>query len=130
MMMDTQTLAELRDQLVERRRRILAQLLKSQEEEIPWGELNGSEMGDIAQSLELLGRVSSLQEQERRELQSIERAITKMSSGAFGECEDCGEWIAPKRLQVLPEARLCTHCQAIEERESARHQRMPRGAVA
>ena len=128
--MDARTVAVLRDQLIERRRRILTQLLKSQEEEIPWNELNGSEMGDVAQSLELLGRVSSLQEQERRELQSIERSLAKISTGSFGECESCGDSIGVKRLEVLPEAKLCTQCQSIEERENARHQRSHRTAVA
>lgn len=31
-------------------------------------------------------------------------------------CAECGEQISPKRLQVCPEARLCTACQ--QERDT------------
>lgn len=79
-----------------------------------------AEMIDMAQSLEQIGRDTSLAEQGRRELLAIERALAKLASGDFGSCEDCGEEIPSKRLLVLPEARLCTNCQAYEERMSAR----------
>lgn len=79
-----------------------------------------SEMIDIAQTLEQLGRDNSLAEQERRELLAIERALAKMSTGTFGVCEDCGEAIPTRRLMVLPEARLCANCQTVEERQNSR----------
>lgn len=79
-----------------------------------------AEMIDMAQSLEQIGRDTSLAEQERRELMAIERALAKMSSANFGICEECGEEIPPKRLLVLPEARLCANCQTYEERQNAR----------
>lgn len=79
-----------------------------------------AEIIDIAQSLEQIGRDSSLAEQERREMLAIERALAKMATGSFGVCEDCGEEIPSRRLLVLPEARLCAHCQAFEEKQSAR----------
>ena len=79
-----------------------------------------SEIIDVAQSLEQLGRDTSLAEQERRELLAIERALAKLATGSFGICEDCSEEIPPKRLMVLPEARLCAGCQAYEERQMAK----------
>lgn len=79
-----------------------------------------AEIIDIAQCLEQMGRDSSLAEQERRELLAIERALSKMELGSFGYCEDCGDEIPSKRLLVLPEARLCAHCQTYEERQISR----------
>jgi phage/conjugal plasmid C-4 type zinc finger TraR family protein len=79
-----------------------------------------AEIIDIAQSLEQLGRDTSLAEQERRELLAVERALAKMASGSFGICEECAEEIPQRRLMVLPEARLCAHCQAYEERQNSR----------
>jgi DnaK suppressor protein len=79
-----------------------------------------TEMVDIAQTLEQLDRDSSLAEQERRELVAIERALVKMATGSFGLCEECGEEIPSKRLMIVPEARLCTRCQTVEERLQAR----------
>ncbi len=79
-----------------------------------------AEIIDIAQTLEQIGRDTSLQEAERRELLAIERALAKMATGNFGICEECGEEIPSKRLIVLPEARLCANCQAFEEKQNAR----------
>lgn len=78
------------------------------------------EIIDIAQSLEQLDRDKSLAEQERRELQAIERALAKIATGSFGVCEDCDEDILLKRLQIVPEARLCAKCQAVDERQQSR----------
>jgi DnaK suppressor protein len=82
---------------------------------------NSAEIIDIAQALEQLGRDTSLKEAERRELLAVEKALAKMATGSFGICEDCGEEIPQKRLMVLPEARLCAHCQAYEERQASRN---------
>jgi DnaK suppressor protein len=79
-----------------------------------------AEIIDIAQNLEQIGRDTSLQEQERRELLAIEKALAKIASGHFGVCEDCGEDIPAKRLLIVPEARLCAHCQTFEERQNQR----------
>jgi len=87
-----------------------------------------SEMIDMAQSLEQIGRDTSLAAQERRELVAIEHALSKMSTGQFGACEDCGEEIHARRLLVLPEARLCALCQAFEEKQNARSRSSGMGA--
>src|SRR5689334_19308828 len=79
-----------------------------------------AEIIDIAQTLEQIGRDTSLKEAERRELLAVERALAKMATGNFGICEECSEEIPPKRLMVLPEARLCANCQAYEEKQTAR----------
>jgi DnaK suppressor protein len=80
----------------------------------------GAEVIDIAQSLEQIDRDQSLMEQGRREALAIERALAKIASSSFGICEDCGEEIPPKRLMIVPEARLCANCQAYEERQASR----------
>ncbi len=86
-----------------------------------------SEFVDIAQTLEQLGRDTSLAEQDRREWISIQRALNKISHGSFGVCEECDEEIPKKRILVLPEARYCADCQAREERQ---HAKMFQGRLA
>ncbi|MGK5086241.1 TraR/DksA family transcriptional regulator [Bdellovibrionota bacterium FG-2] len=117
--MDGITLAELRRQLVIRWRK-LGDLEAREIEATREASEAQTEMIDIAQSLELLGRQSSLADQERRELLMIERALTKMASSTFGVCEDCQEEIPERRLRVVPEARFCATCQAMEERKGIR----------
>ena len=118
--MDGKIMEEVRGLLFNRWRRLLKGSDRDQRDNIDESDAPQIEIIDIAQSLEQLGRDTSLAEQERKELLAIERALTKMASGTFGVCEDCGEDIPVKRLMVLPEARLCANCQAFEERQFAK----------
>jgi DnaK suppressor protein len=45
------------------------------------------------------------------ERQKILSALGRIENGSFGECIDCGEPIAVKRLLVQPSASLCVECQ-------------------
>lgn len=51
-----------------------------------------------------------------REIASVQRALTRIEKGTFGQCVRCGGEIAAKRLEVRPEAALCIDC-AREEQE-------------
>src|SRR5262245_49791292 len=48
-----------------------------------------------------------------RELGQIDRALRKLHDepDEFGVCEDCGDDIAEKRLEVMPWAAFCAECQ-------------------
>jgi RNA polymerase-binding transcription factor DksA len=48
----------------------------------------------------------------RRALVEVDEALKRLSDGSYGRCADCEGTIAPERLEVLPEARLCTPCKA------------------
>ncbi len=117
--MDGKIVKQIREALLERWKKIGANSNResSYHNDLPVAH---AEIIDIAQTLEQIGRDTSLQEAERRELLAIERALAKMSTGSFGICEECGEEIPPKRLIVLPEARLCANCQTYEERQNSR----------
>ena len=45
-----------------------------------------------------------------------ERAINRIDSKTYGNCEDCGSPIGKARLQVFPRATLCMICKQKEER--------------
>ncbi len=45
-----------------------------------------------------------------REILSIRRALGRLDNGTYGECVQCGELIAPARLNARPEAALCIRC--------------------
>jgi DnaK suppressor protein len=118
--MDGNSLHRIRDALIARRRQLR---YGDQIDDISsTSEAAGQvDIIDIAQTLEQIDRDKSLKEQERRELNAIERALAKIAVGTFGICEECGDEILEKRLQVLPEARLCARCQASEERQLGRY---------
>ena len=50
-----------------------------------------------------------------REIASVKRALTRIANGTYGECVRCGAEIAPKRLEVRPEAALCIECASKEQ---------------
>jgi DnaK suppressor protein len=59
-----------------------------------------------------------LGEKEREQLKLVDLALRKISKGDYGLCEECGDPIPPKRLEVVPYARLCVTCQGqAEQRE-------------
>ena len=45
-----------------------------------------------------------------REIASVQRALTRIGNGSYGQCVRCGGQIAPKRLEARPEAALCFEC--------------------
>ncbi|WP_306119662.1 MULTISPECIES: TraR/DksA C4-type zinc finger protein [unclassified Roseitalea] len=66
-----------------------------------------------------LSRMDAMQQQamaqaakraRKRDLVRIEMAERRIAAGEYGYCEDCGELIAEKRLQIDPMAERCVHC--------------------
>ena len=45
-----------------------------------------------------------------------ERALERIDSKTYGNCEECGNPIGKARLQVFPRATLCMICKQKEER--------------
>src|SRR5882724_13626689 len=95
------------------------------------------QMGGSAALEELLGpgehwayadEVDEIQANERREIgfatrellvervNRIAAALERLDAGEYGLCVECGEGIAPARLQVLPEVLTCVRCQDRLER--------------
>lgn len=71
------------------------------------------------QSVGRLSRMDALQnqamakaQQARRDVQArrLNAALARIDEGEFGWCEECGEPIAPKRLDLDPAATRCVSC--------------------
>ncbi len=119
--METGTFKKVREELLARRTRLQEEMARRESEQGILEQVDTqAEMVDIAQSVELIERNTTLQDQESRELEAINLALSKMSQGGYGDCEDCDEPIPDKRLFAVPEATLCARCQSIRERERAR----------
>jgi DnaK suppressor protein len=58
----------------------------------------------------------SLTEMDRKQLLLVEEALRRIDRGEYGNCQQCGEEIAPKRLEVVPWVRHCVRCQELEEK--------------
>ena len=58
----------------------------------------------------------SLTEMDRKQLLQIEEALRRIDRGEFGRCQQCGQEIPRKRLEIQPWARHCVSCQELEEK--------------
>ena len=71
-----------------------------------------SSEADIQEDIEL-----ALIQMKSETLNKITDALTRLDNGSYGNCFDCGEEIAEKRLRALPFAVRCKDCE--EARETA-----------
>ncbi|MBI5100601.1 MAG: TraR/DksA C4-type zinc finger protein [Nitrospirae bacterium] len=55
----------------------------------------------------------------RRLMLEIDEALRKIREGTYGICEECGEEISEKRLNVMPAATLCISCKENREQLEA-----------
>lgn len=71
------------------------------------------------QAVGRLSRMDALQNQAMAKAQQVRRdieaqrllaALARIESGDFGDCEMCGEPIAPRRLELDPAAIRCISC--------------------
>jgi len=69
----------------------------------------------LAEMMQILASTKNRKMSE--ELGLIERALRKLTEapGDYGLCEECDEEIAPRRLELVPYATLCTECQAARD---------------
>ncbi|MEX1129902.1 MAG: TraR/DksA family transcriptional regulator [Vicinamibacterales bacterium] len=51
-----------------------------------------------------------LKQTDAKILQAIEEALVRLEKGTYGICRDCGEPIAPARLNAIPWTRVCITC--------------------
>lgn len=57
----------------------------------------------------------SLTEMDRKQILLVQEALGRIDRGEYGRCQQCGEEISRKRLEVAPWARYCIRCQDLEE---------------
>jgi len=72
---------------------------------------------DISEDLSLR-RLDS----HRQLLRDIDECLRKIQEGTYGFCEECGEEISQKRLNVIPTATLCIDCKENKEKMEALEQ--------
>ena len=74
---------------------------------------NNTRQGDMADQASGNNEVHiqlKLKQTDAKILQAIEEALQRMDKGTYGVCRDCGEPIAPARLNAIPWTRVCITC--------------------
>ena len=54
--------------------------------------------------------VLKLKQTDAKILQATEEALFRIEKGVYGICRDCGDPIAPARLEAIPWTRVCIEC--------------------
>lgn len=74
--------------------------------------LDQTSVGRLSRMDALQGQAMAKAEEERRQLalRRIAAALTRIDRGEYGECIECGEWIATKRLEWDPLVLKCIDC--------------------
>ena len=78
-------------------------------------DVDGDEVDKI-QGSQISNVLTKLSERDISKLVKIKHALEKIEDGTFGECEECGEDIAEKRLIAKPDVVTCVFCQEKIER--------------
>jgi DnaK suppressor protein len=114
--------SELKQMLDARRRDLQAEVqgkMRGVREEGSWGgkvnevlDAVESAEADIQEDLEF-----ALVQMKSETLNKVNDALSRLEQGNYGDCFDCGEEIAEKRLRALPFAVRCKECE--EARETA-----------
>ena len=74
---------------------------------------NNTRQGDMADQASGNNEVHialKLKQTDAKILQAIEEALWRIEKGTYGVCRDCGEPIAPARLNAIPWTRVCITC--------------------
>ena len=71
----------------------------------------GKREEEATESFELEKRLA-LEKRLKDSLADVEHALKKFEDGSYGLCDNCGQPIAPARLEALPQANLCVKCKA------------------
>ena len=96
-------LEEYQASIVNRRER-LAKHVHHREEPLP--QDFAEQAVEMENSETMVALEDELSEQERE----VERALARLDNGTYGTCVECGEDIAPERLEALPATALCFDC--------------------
>ncbi len=79
------------------------------------GEGEAMDMADRACKSYAKEFMFSLSNLERQLIILVEEALERIQDGSYGECTHCGVTVGRRRLEAVPWAILCVHCQELKE---------------
>lgn len=121
--MDKKNLLKIKEKLEEQKKLLTKELQKFAEKDKnlkgDWdtkypqhnGGVGGQQLEDAADQVEEYSTLLPIEHNLELRLQDIEKALKKIEGGDYGKCENCGKEINKDRLEIYPEAKLCSDCQ-------------------
>src|SRR5512136_3260908 len=96
--------------LLREREQIVGEVKQIVESSKEMGQDGIQDIGDEAANIYNKQILLTLNENERLRLKEVDEALDRIETGTYGICEECGEPIGLKRLEVKPVAKYCVPC--------------------
>jgi DnaK suppressor protein len=116
MSLDPQTLAELKEKLIQERKRIREELGRIAKPTKDGDDFNttfnniGDDEDENASEVEEYTDNLAIETVFEKQLKEITEALEKMELGTYGKCENCKNDIPIERLRAYPAAKMCFNC--------------------
>lgn len=107
----SELIKQMRPLLLNRRQALLRALNNDFAPTLSVEDNDVRDTADQAVETEYREVVAELAEVESREIKQIDEALERLTRGEYGVCVECEKNIPMARLQALPYATKCIHCQ-------------------
>jgi len=116
MALDPQTLAELKEKLIQEKERIREELGRIAKPTKDANDYNttfnniGDDEDENASEVEEYADNMALEATLEKQLKDVAEALEKIEVDNYGKCENCGADIPIERLRAYPAAKTCFNC--------------------
>ena len=115
--LDKRTIERFKKILLKEREEIIGDVKQIYESSQEVGQDGIQDIGDEAANVYNKQILLTLNENERLRLKEVDESLDRIANGTYGICEECGEPIGLKRLEVKPVAKYCVPCKTKLEKE-------------
>ncbi|MEW6273475.1 MAG: TraR/DksA C4-type zinc finger protein [Thermodesulfobacteriota bacterium] len=112
---------ELRQVLLARRAELIGHKLRVEHDLSVLESESEPELVERGQDETMARLLRRLDDQERVEIEAIDRALGKIAADAYGVCEACHARIDVARLRAIPWASTCLSCASTSSRAERTH---------
>ncbi len=113
--MDRKKMKGFREKLLTKKQEILETFTKNKSYGMEADGEPSQDIADKAANSYTKEFLFSLSNSERRLLQQVDDALSRIESRGYGVCASCEDTLNLKRLQAVPWATLCISCQEKQE---------------
>jgi DnaK suppressor protein len=103
-------LHQVKDHLLRLRAELLREVSESYATCRELGQDGVADIGDMSANAYSRDVLFNLSETQRQQILDIDAALERINTGEYGICMQCGDEIAPRRLEVRPFSRYCIEC--------------------
>lgn len=100
---------------LKKQQNVLTDRVEEEREKASPNSIANPDRADLASDYAYRARRLSMVEQLEEQLDETTEALKRIDDGTYGQCTNCGNFIMPERLEVLPAAELCIDCQRQEK---------------